>query len=50
MMLWRFNLMWPDQANPRPREAEAVAGVGRAHERVLQQVGGVGTVQKRGAA
>jgi hypothetical protein len=22
MMLWRFNLMWPDQANPRPRSDE----------------------------
>ena len=22
MMLWRFNVMWPDQANPRPRSVE----------------------------
>jgi hypothetical protein len=23
LMLWRFNVMWPDQANPRPRSVEA---------------------------
>lgn len=26
MMLWRFNLMWPDQANPRPRSVEPREG------------------------
>jgi hypothetical protein len=26
MLLWRYNLMWPDQANPRPRSTEAEEG------------------------